>query len=89
MPKIDVITVKLTVHIRIGTSNRKALEEAYDTAEGLIEDAGGLGFFATDPELRHNRVTAPEPKASDPAADNLELPENLRRTKKPEQAAAE
>ena len=89
MPKIDVITVKLTVHIRIGTSNRKALEEAYDTAEGLIEDAGGLGFFATDPELRHNRVTAPEPKASAPAADDLEPPANLRRTAKAQSAAVE
>lgn len=59
--KINVITVKLTVHIPIGPSNRKALEEAYDTAEGLISDASDLGFFATEPELRHNRVTAPKP----------------------------
>ncbi len=68
--KIDVITVTLKLHIRIGPSRRKALEEAYDTAEGLIADASKLGFFATEPDLRHNRVTAPVPTApqSKPAA---------------------
>ena len=94
MAKIDVITVKLVCHIPIGTSNRKSLNEAYDEAEGLIVDAGNLGFFTTEPELRHNRVAAPPPKPEpedaeppDDYDDGLDIPENLRRA--PKSAAAE
>ncbi len=97
MSKIDVITVKLTCHIPIGPSNRKSLEEAYDTAEGLIAAAGDLGFFTTAPELRHNRVAAPEAAEASPdnsgprvatCATHDDLPEHLwlKRTAKTEAA---
>ncbi len=76
MSKIDAITVKITVHIPVDRNRRASVEDAYDKAEGLIQDAQKIGFFSTDPDLRIDRVTAPEPPS-----DGLEVPKNLRRSK--------
>ena len=95
-PKIDVITVKLTVHIPVDPGSVDSVQEAADDVEQLLAHGNGLGQASI--ETRLNRVPAPEPKAeasepepeaNDPADDNLDIPESLRRTAETEPAAAE
>lgn len=93
-PKIDVITVKLTVHIPVDRDDRKAVAAAYKLADSLCEAGDAIGETAAY-EARLNRVpaprSAPEPKAetTEPPDDGLDIPERLRRTAETEPAAAE
>ena len=79
-PKIDVITVRLTVHIPLDRASSGAVLDAYKRAEGLLDFCSNVGESSM--EKRLNRVPAPKP-----ADDGLDIPEPLRRTAEP--AAAE
>lgn len=88
IPKIDVITVKLTCHIPVNRDDRESVDAAYATAHGLCVAAEDLG--QTTWEKRLNRVPAPKPAPQDPdiapgaALDaGLDIPDNLRRTAAP------
>ena len=102
--KINVLTVKLTVHIPHKPGSMLSLHDVTDAIEGLRRYAAELG--QTTIETRLNRVSvreiqppAPAPEASEPALDpetfaeppddGLDIPEHLRRTPAPEPAAAE
>ena len=89
MPKINVLTAKLTVHIPLDPGDIDSVLQAADWVERLRAHAASMG--ETTVETRVARVTAPEPepKAPEPAADGLDIPESLRRTAKPAAAAAE
>ena len=85
MPKHDVITVKLTCHIPVDPGNVTSVQLAASLAEGLRDAGEKLGQTTTD--YRLNRVAAPEPEpepepslASISGADDLDIPDNLRRT---------
>ena len=93
--KIDVLTVKLTVHIPLDRADATAVLDAYKRADGLLAFCSNVGKATMD--WRLNRVPAPEPKAEasepepealEPAADNLDGPSFLDRTD-PKMAAAE
>ena len=88
--KIDVLTVKLTVHIPHELGDALSLHRATDAIEGLCRYAADLGETAID--VRVNRVSAPEPaqEASkpEPAGDGLDTPDNLRRVPKRDESAA-
>ena len=91
-PKIDVITGVLKFHIPVDRNDRNSVTAAYALADGLL-GAAPESWQATL-ETRLNRVAAPEPepKASDPVVpeapdaeppDDLDIPDNLRRTTEP------
>ena len=65
MPKIDVITVKLTCHIPVDPGDMVSVQFAASCAEGLRVAGEKLG--QTSYETHINRVTAPEPEAGTPA----------------------
>ena len=92
MPKIHVLTVKLTVHIPVNPGSPDSVKRAADQADALR--AAGSIVGETTVDWRLNRVPAPKPapEASEPeptesADDGLDIPENLKRTT--ETAAAE
>ncbi|KKL55643.1 hypothetical protein LCGC14_2253350 [marine sediment metagenome] len=94
--KINVLTVKLTVHIPVDPGSVDSVQEAADDIEQLLAHGNGLGQASI--ETRLNRVPAPKPApeasepalaANDPADDNLDIPERLRRTAETEPAVAE
>ena len=90
MPKIDVITAKLTVHIPVDLDDPPTVQAAAERAKVLLKVAKGFGQ-ASMPKPCFGRVPvpAPEPEASKPAAADLDIPESLRRKPKAEQVAAE
>ena len=83
--KIDVITVKLTVHIPLDRADAESVVEAYKHAGHLLTYCSKHGCQASK-EQRVNRVSAWETK---PADDGLGIPDNLRRTAETETAASE
>ena len=92
-PKIDVITVKLTVHIPVDPGDIDSVQETARRADALLRYSEGHGIASI--ETRLNRVPAPKPapEATEaepkPADDGLDIPEPLRRTAETETAAAE
>ena len=95
-PRIDVLTVTLKRHIPIDRKNAASVLEAYSRADELTAAARDYGQAGIATCL--NRVTAlalemevpkPQPEAPDPADDNLDIPERLRRTAETKTAAAE
>ncbi len=95
-PKIHVLTVKLTCHIPVDPGDFHSVQDAARVATAPHAHAAEKG--QTTIETRLNRVPTPEPKAeasepelaaNDPADDNLDIPERLRRTAETEPAAAE
>ena len=79
MPKIDVLTVKLTCHIPLDPGSVASVQFAASVAEGLRDAGEKLG--QTSIETRLNRVSAPEPEP-----DNTEFVDDRANT---EPAAAE
>ncbi len=80
-PKIDVITGVLKFHIPVDRNDRNSVTAAYALADGLL-GAAPESWQATL-ETRLNRVAVPEPEpslASISGADDLDIPDNLRRT---------
>ncbi len=73
MLKINVLTVKLTVHILIDPANAESRERAGNSAEDLIGHANLIGDVGTV-ETRLNRIYAPEPDM--PFPEELEPPES-------------
>ena len=90
-PKINVLTVKLTVHIPVNLADSSTVREASECAIALLEFGKGYGQ-ASMPEPHISRVSAPAPKPAPEASapnDPLAIPEALRRTVATEPAAAE
>jgi len=79
--KINVLTVKLTVHIPVNWAGRSTIDDAVDQAAAILAACKGYGQ-ASMPEPHISRIPTPEP-----AADPLDIPDGLRRTSEP--AAAE
>ena len=76
--KINVLTVKLTVHIPVNLADSSTVREASECAVALLEFGKGYGQ-ASMPEPHISRVSAPKPEASEPspaAADDLGIPDN-------------
>ncbi len=76
-PKIDVLTVKLTVHIPLDAANAETVVEAYKQAGQLLTFCSGEERCVGSYNQRLNRVPAWEPEAT---ADPLDIPPGLRRT---------
>ena len=94
MPKHDVLTVKLTFHIAVDLNDPDSVRAATSLANDLLKNA--KGFSQASMQTRFGRVPAPEPEpethgimtgTDQEPPDNLDLPDNLRRTAKT--AAAE
>ena len=97
--KHDVITAKLTTHIPVDRNDRESVDNAYEIADRMCDDASLVGQATM--ETRLNRVTVPEPTTpelesgpvvpetpdAEPLDNGLDIPENLCRTSEP--AAAE
>ncbi len=77
-PKIHALTATLKCHVQVDPGDMLSLHNATDAIEGLRRYAAELG--QTTIETRLNRVPAPEPE---PATDELDTPDNLRRGPKP------
>jgi hypothetical protein len=89
--KVDVLTVKLTVHILLNPGDIDSVQEAARHADALLRYSAGHGTASM--ESRLNRVSVreiqpPEPEP-EPADDGLDIPDNLQRTAETEPAAAE
>ena len=90
MPKIDVITVKLTCHIPVDLGDLVSVQLVASLADGLR--VAGTKVGQTSIETRVNRVPEPEPVVESPeavAAGVPPIPHNLRRTAKAETKAAD
>ena len=87
MAKINVLTVTLKVDIPVDPGSLRSVQDAAGQAERLGEAASKVGRATV--ETRLNRVPEPEPKLEavepkpEPAAAELDIPENLRRVPKP------
>ena len=80
MPKIHVLTVKLTCDIPVDPADPTSLQLAASCARGLLKAASR---WSPRMESLVHRVPAPEPQpepeATEPANDGLDTPDNLRR----------
>lgn len=87
--KIDVLIVKLTVHIPLDRPNAVTVIAAYEQADRLEAYCSREGRQVSK-EQRITRVPAWESGESLPPAtdDGLDIPEPLRRTAETEPAAA-
>ena len=95
-PKINVLTVKLTVHIPVNLAVWATVERAIKDAGVLLEGCTVYGQASME-EPRVTRISAPEPaqearepEPTEPAADDdLDFPAGLDRRAETEPAAAE
>ncbi len=89
--KIHVMRTKMTVDVVVNPSSTDSLLNAADVLTGIDAYVADLRYVALKiAESRLTRIDGPQSEAVEPVDDGLgDIPEHMRRTKKPEPAAAE